>query len=86
MQTQARTPTQTTMWREECVYIQETTDSLFAGTDPLASFNGDPSCFVRYVEMQRNSATREGFDDAAQYIQHCLDDLEARGYRADVQA
>lgn len=76
----------TNEWREECVYIQETTDSLFAGTDPLTSFNGDPSCFVRYVTMQRDSATRGGFHDAAQYIQHCLDDLTDHGYSAEAQA
>lgn len=62
-------------WREECVYIQETTDGVLAGTDPLTAFNGDRSCFVSYCEMQRNSATREGFHDVAQYIQHCMDDL-----------
>lgn len=69
-------------WREECAYIGDTTTSALAGTDPLAAFNGDPACFMRYCEMQRNSAEREGFDDAAQYIQHCLDDMESRGWSA----
>lgn len=67
-------------WREECVYISETTTSALAATDPLTLFNGNPSCFVRYCEMQRDTATREGFDDTAQYIQHCIDDMEARGW------
>lgn len=73
-------------WREECVYVQETTDSLLAGTEPLALFNGDPSCFLRYCYMQRNAAARESFHDSAQYIQHCIDDMEAHGYRAEAQA
>lgn len=72
-------------WREECVYIDETVTSFLAGTDPLHNFNGDPACLVRYCVMQRNSAARDGADDAAQYIQHCLDDMDARGWR-EVQA
>lgn len=63
-------------WKEECVYICETADSAMAGTDPLKNFSGNPSTFVRYCVMQRNSATREGFDDAAQYIQHIIDDMQ----------
>ena len=63
-------------WREECVYIGDTTASVIAGTDPLTNFNGSKECFIRYCKMQRDSAEREGFHDTAQYIQHCIDDLE----------
>lgn len=71
-----------TEWREECVYIRETTDSLLAGTDPLTDFNGDPSCFLRYCYMQLNSAGREKLADCADYIRRCIVDIEARGHRA----
>lgn len=69
-------------WREECVYISETVTSALAGSDPLSSFNGDPAALVRYCEMQRDTATREGFHDSAQYIDHCIDDMLAHGWRA----
>jgi hypothetical protein len=62
-------------WREECNYISDTTDNMRRGKLGIA-FNSDPKCFVRYLVMQRDSAKREGFDDAAQYIQHCIDDAE----------
>ena len=63
-------------WREECNFISDATDKARNGRVSRA-FNFDPECFKRYCEMQRDSATREGFHDTAQYIQHCLDDLEA---------
>ena len=34
-----------------------------------------PHVSAATAEMQRNSAAREGFNDAEEYIQHCLDDL-----------
>jgi hypothetical protein len=60
-------------WREECNYITEQTEPFVLGYGP-SEFE-DKAQFVRYCTMQRNSATRQGFDDAAQYIQHCLDDM-----------
>lgn len=69
-------------WKDECIYIQETYDSARAGTDPLHNFTGSPGSFMRYMYMQRDSATREGFHDSAQYIQHVIDDAESHGWRA----
>lgn len=65
-------------WQEECRYIQGATDALLskgARCPQMSSFNYDRACFTRYLVMQRDSATREGFHDSAQYIQHCLDDI-----------
>jgi hypothetical protein len=58
-------------WREECNYISDVTDKR----GNVKEMNYDKATFVRYCEMQRDVATREGFHDTAQYIQHCLDDL-----------
>lgn len=60
-------------WREECDYISDVTDDK--DNIPL-TFHRDRDCFKRYCEMQRNTAVRDGLDDSAQYIQHCIDDLE----------
>lgn len=59
-------------WSEECSYIARVTDRR--GNVP--EMNRDLPTFLRYCAMQRDSATREGFDDSAQYIQHCIDDLQ----------
>lgn len=58
-------------WREECNYIDRVADKKGA----VPEMNNDKATFVRYCEMQRDSATRDGQDDAATYIQHVLDDL-----------
>jgi hypothetical protein len=67
-------------WSRECDYINYTTlDALskWPATikKALANFSGDRYCLVRYCEMQRDCATRDGHHDSAQYIQHCIDDL-----------
>lgn len=64
-------------WSRECTFIQNVTDQVLSGTrfSLRESFNDEPAAFVRYCGMQRDLATRQGRDDAATYIQHCLDDL-----------
>lgn len=67
-------------WSRECDYIHyTTTDCLGHGAShrSMKSFNYDKACFVRYCEMQRDCATRDGHHDSATYIQECLDDLIA---------
>jgi hypothetical protein len=64
---------QSNRWREECSYIAKQLELVIAGY--TATDFSNPQVFKRYCEMQRNSAKREGFDEAAQYIQWCLDDL-----------
>lgn len=59
-------------WVAECVYIARVTDLGGA----VKEMNNDRATFVRYCEMQRDAATRDGRDDSAQYIQHCIDDLK----------
>lgn len=61
-------------WVEECKYVAEQTEPFVRGWGP-SEFE-DCAQFTRYCEMQRDTATREGFHDSAQYIQHCLDDLK----------
>jgi hypothetical protein len=68
-------------WRDECNYISGIADrctmpaSAFERRVALRNFNGDRACFVRYCEMQRDDAERNGFYDAATYIQECINDL-----------
>jgi hypothetical protein len=62
-------------WTEECKYIAEQTEPFVRGWGP--SEYEDKAQFLRYCTMQRNSATREKFHDAAQYIQHCMDDMQS---------
>lgn len=64
-------------WREECNYINEQADPYRRRGWGPSEFENKAQ-FLRYCTMQRNSATREGFHDTAQYIQHCIDDLEAQ--------
>lgn len=60
-------------WRQECNYI----DGVAAKGGKVAAMNNSTATFRRYCEMQRNSAEREGFYDAATYIQEVIDDLPA---------
>ena len=59
-------------WVAECDYISHVTGK--AGR--VKEMNYDKPTFVRYAKMQRDAAKRQGRFDAAQYIQHCIDDLE----------
>lgn len=68
-------------WSHECNFISRTTSDVLTGSPgwrakALANFNGDRACLIRYCVMQRDCATRDGKHDSAQYIQHCIDDLE----------
>lgn len=58
-------------WREECNYI----DAVMDKRARVPEMNHDLGTFTRYCEMQRGAAARGGFHDAAQHIQHCLDDI-----------
>lgn len=58
-------------WTQECVYISNVT----AKRGMVREMNFSRSTFLGYCAMQRDKATREGHDDTAQYIQHCMDDL-----------
>jgi len=58
-------------WVNECKYISDVTDKK----GNVKEMNYSRETFVRYCEMQRNQATKEGRFDSAQYIQHCIDDL-----------
>lgn len=60
-------------WQKECRFIGVCTE--FNGR--MEQFNNDPACFVRYCEMQRNQATKQGRHDSATYIQECIDDIKA---------
>lgn len=43
---------------------------------PGSTFNNDPDCFIRYVEMQATQAKKDGFDDiGAEMIAHIADQL-----------
>jgi hypothetical protein len=61
-------------WSNECRFIADATDRILTGNVD-AAFNGDIEFFRQYCAIQMHRATVEGFDDSAQYIQHCIDDL-----------
>ena len=58
-------------WVDECRYIARVTDKQGS----VREMNNDKATFIRYCEMMRDQAEREGFFDSALYIQECLDDL-----------
>lgn len=58
-------------WRQECIYISGLADTK----GDVPEMNHDHATAVRYMTMQRDAATREGFYDAATYIGECLDDM-----------
>ena len=60
-------------WVAECRYIASVTDR----SGDVREMSHDAATFLRYCEMQRNFAERQGFNDAALYIQECIDDLVA---------
>lgn len=60
-------------WVEECKYIAEQTEPFVNGVGPSEFEN--VAQFRRYCELQRDTARREGFHDAEEYIQQCIDDL-----------
>lgn len=64
-------------WVEECTYITEQTEPFVRGVGP-SEFE-DKAQFLRYCTMQRDTATRQGFHDTAQHIQHCINDLSGLG-------
>lgn len=59
-------------WVDECKYIEAVADS-----NDLSNFNSDIECFIRYCEMQKNNAIKEGYDDAAEYIQLIIGDAQS---------
>jgi hypothetical protein len=66
-------------WREERNFVSKQMEKI--GTEGVrrfprnGAFNYSKTCFLGYCEMQRATTLRQGFDDSAQYIQHCIDDL-----------
>ncbi len=58
-------------WQAETRYISDMTDS--GGIVP--EMNNDKGTFIRYCEMQKAAAEKDGFYDAVTTIQHCIADL-----------
>ena len=68
-------------WQKECAYISQVTDNVLHGSASdkrrtLVNFSNNVDTLIRYCEMQRDFATKDGFFDSAQYIDHCIDDLK----------
>jgi len=59
-------------WVEECKFIADVTDVQ----GKTAQFNHDTECFRRYFDMQAKEADKQGFNDSAEYIRQCMDDLK----------
>lgn len=59
-------------WVEECQYI----DRVAEKRGKVKEMNFDTETFLRYCEMQRDQAARQGRYDTAQYIDHVIDDLK----------
>lgn len=69
-------------WSKECQYISDITEVALRRRAPnpdqgltMALFNYDLECLKRYLEMQRDSAHRDGRHDSVVYIQHCIDEI-----------
>lgn len=60
-------------WSQECSYIARVTEER----GHVSEMNYSKKTFLTYCRMMRDWATRQGFYDSAQYIQHCIDDLES---------
>lgn len=61
-------------WAEECAYIERVTEKR----GNVREMGYSLETFLDYCRMQQRSAERTGHDDSATYIQHCIDDLEAK--------
>jgi hypothetical protein len=68
-------------WSQECRYISDTADKQ----GKVKEMNYDLPTFIRYCEMQRDAAKREGREDSALYIQECLDDMYLLAFVAEEQ-
>jgi len=69
-------------WTQECAYISNITDKCMHTPDGVQhrvmhGFNYDKEFLIRYCDMQRQCATRDGKHDSATFIQHCINDLRA---------
>ena len=64
---------QANMWRQECVYCQETYDSKNFG-----SFNGKLETFLTYLSMQINAANKALAFTSATYLQEIMDEALAK--------
>jgi hypothetical protein len=62
-------------WREECNYI----DRVAGKKGKVSEMGFHLETFITYCEMQRDVATKHGFHDTAQYIQHVIDDMKSIG-------
>lgn len=58
-------------WKTEVQWIEREADHK----GRIASMNYDTPTFIRYCEMQRDAADRDGQFDAATSIQHVIDDM-----------
>jgi len=59
-------------WQQECKFI----DSLVDKKGVVPNMNNDTPTFIRYCEMQRDAAGRDGQFDASTSIQHVIDDMQ----------
>jgi hypothetical protein len=71
------------IWVDECQYISCRTETFMRAERlgrkaHVPEMKNDPEVFLRYCRMQKAMAEREGKHDSAQYIQHCIDELEER--------
>lgn len=67
-----KTAERTNHWREECNFCA----GLAEKKGRVKAMNYDTATFVRYLEMQRDTAAREGYDDSATYLQEIIDDMK----------
>jgi hypothetical protein len=65
-------------WKAECQYISDQTDMATRGRTSV-TFNRDPSCLLRYAQMQQATADKQAKWDVVAYLQHCIDDLSIYG-------
>lgn len=59
-------------WVNECNYISDVTSN----NGKCVKMNNDKDTFIRYCTMQQQQAEKNGFFDAVEYIQQCIDELQ----------
>lgn len=58
-------------WQQECNYCTTVADKR----GNVKEMNYSAATFLSYVRMQAETAAREGFDDAAEYLALIADDM-----------
>lgn len=66
-----KTPQRTLRWARVCAFVDREALSTFRNRIPAEERE-----LYEFCREERDKALAEGYDDAAQYLQHIIDDLK----------